>query len=358
MNRLRRHAIIVVPLLAVLALALPAWAQAPRTDTVALATGEVISNCKVLKESLRGVEVDKDLDGRSDITYSLKQVKEIKYGDEPQYLRDARLDKNKPGAAQKYIDALKNAYTDSATSKWILQHAYYEIARKYEEMATTDDKFQDEAVKAYEKLLNDIPESRYAVQVRFNLAEMNLYRGEAEQARKVLDALIGKGYGSEAENQARLLQARSFLLVMQGEEAEKALAQIKDDEVKDAELRHRLDVLRAASQAARGNLDTAYAALVKVIDAAAPTEDSVRAEAYAVIGDLLKQRGRSEEALLAYLRVYFMYPDADTTTRARALVGATLCLKRMNRVEDARTFQAEVMHKFPGSFWEKKLNEE
>lgn len=339
------------------------WSQSTRRDEVTLTNGERLTG-KVLSESWKGLELDRDLDGQTDTTYPLKDVKQAVYGEQPRYMLDATLLQSNPEKSQEYIDALRRAYVDRVSSKWILQHAYYGIARRYEELAATDEKYVPMALEAYEKLLTDIPDTRYVVQVRTNLGQLFLYRGEMDKARQMLSALLGRGFGDGVEAEVRMLQAQTYLLDNRIDEADKLLDQINADRLADGAAKQRLAVLAADVQVARHEYEPAFDALAKVLSQ--NPDKRICAESYAVLGDLFRLRGRYEEALLAYLRVRFVYGEAEPSTgvapaepatQARALVGATQCFRKLNRTEDAGKFRDEVKERFPGSVWETRVKE-
>ena len=83
----------------------------------------------------------------------------------------------------------------------------------------------------------------------------------------------------------------------------------------------------------------------------------VEAQAYVVLGDVFRLRGRNEEALLAYLRVHLMCDDVDAVTHARALVGAVKAFRKLGRREQSRQLREALTRRFPGALWERKLRE-
>ena len=67
---------------------------------------------------------------------------------------------------------------------------------RYKEYAKLQKKFSEEGPpKLYQKLVDDIPDTRYALKLRLNLSEVFLARGEMVQARKNLDGLIAGDFG-------------------------------------------------------------------------------------------------------------------------------------------------------------------
>ena len=350
---LKRPGVVVLVMLVVVAGGASAWAQTPPRDRVVLTNGERLSG-SVLKESWKGIELDKDMDGTADVVYKLEEVEELVYGDRPKYMEEAGKLRGKPESTTEYINTLKRAYFDRATSKWQLQHAYYELAKQYEELSARDDQYLPKALDAYQKLLDDIPETRYALQLRMDLGEMFLSRGELERSRKNFQGLIGGGFGREIETLARFRQAQTYLLQDDPDGATKVLNQLDAGEL-DGLNRAKLTVLTAEVLLGRGRYDEAFDALLKVLSRESPR--AIQPEVYVALGDVFRVRGRPEDAMLAYLRAYLMYDKVDSVTQARALVGMTKASRRMNRKERVHRFRTELLDRFPGSLWEEKLKQ-
>jgi predicted negative regulator of RcsB-dependent stress response len=342
--------------LAVLLLAGGLSAQKAGTDAVQLTAGGQPVTGAVIKESWRGVEIDTDGDGQANATYPLSQVVKVNYGNDhyPLYLSKAKLLAHAKGKEQEYLDEMQEAYRDRETSPWVLQHAYYDIAQKYMEMAQKEDKYLPLALQAYDKLLTDIPETRYAPEVRLNEANMFFQRGELDEAHKRLAPLYGKGFDPAIEARGLMLDVQILLLGDKPDQAETVLGKVSPT-LADAHLKSIMIVLRAEVQIAKKQFDPAYQALVKVV--ADKTDDSVKAEACAALGDLLRLNARPEDALLAYLRAKLMYKDVDPFTQARILVGAIECCDKLERQDKAREFREEIRTQFPNSVWLKKVKQ-
>jgi predicted negative regulator of RcsB-dependent stress response len=351
-------AVTLAGLLALLVLPLPVQGQgtpAPgeRRDLVELTSGAKLSG-KVIEESWKGLKLDKDLDGKSDETIELDKVKTVTYGDRPDYLVKAILLVGKTDKQQEYIEALSRAYFDKNTSKWQLQHAYYKIAQEYEKLSVTDEQYVAKALDAYQKLLDDIPDSRYAPQLRMNLGDLFLARGELDRARKNFQGAIGSGFTADIETRARIRQAQTFLLENKPDQAETTLNQVPAAGLSPLNAAE-LTVLKADVLTTRGQYDKAYDMLLGVITDKKAA--AIEPEAYEVLGDIFRLQNKNEEALLAYLRVHLMYGDVDAVAHARALVGAVKAANRLNRKEQARALQEELLRRHPGSLWAGKLRE-
>ena len=332
--------------------ALPAQ-RAPQ-DQVQLTTGRVPVSGTVLKESWKGVEIDTDGDGTANTSYPIEQVVKVRYAASPRYMADATLLASRPGKEAEYIALLQQAYRDKETSPWILQHAYYDIAQKYMQMAQKEEKYLPLALAAFDKLLADIPETRYAPEVRLSEADMFLERGELAEAHKRLAPLYGKNFDAATEARGLTLDVQILLLDDKPDQADAALRKISPA-LADVHLKSIIVVLGAEVQIAKKQYDPAYQTLIRVI--ADKTDDSVKAEAYAALGDLLRLANRPQDAVLAYLRAKLMYHEIDPFTRGRVLVGAIACFKKLDREDKARELREEIETDFPNSIWIKKVNQ-
>jgi tetratricopeptide (TPR) repeat protein len=346
----QRLTIAVMMAMVLVVAASTAPAQTVRRDLVELNSGERLSG-KVLEESWKGVKLD-PLDGKAPQTFELEKVKAVTYGEKPQYLVEAMGLKDKAEDRDKYIETLKRAYYDKSSSKWLLQHAYYDIAQEYEKQSATDETCVAKALEAYQKLLDDIPESRYAPQLRMNLGDMFLARGDLAQARKNFQGVVGSGFGPESETRARFREAETYLLENNSDDAAKVLNQVKTDGL-GALTQARLTVIKADVLSARGQYDKAYESAVDVLNDRKTA--AIEPEVYTVLGDVFRAENQNEEALLCYLRVHLMYEDVDPIMHARALVGAVKVCRRMGLKDKARELQEELTRLFPGSLWEGKL---
>ena len=349
----RRLGVTLVMLLVLSTGSVCLWAQMTRRDAVTLQSGQRVTG-RVLKESWKGVELDQDLNGVVDETYKLSEVQNVNYGDKPKYLEEAAQLRDKPDKVKEYINTLKRAHFDQNTSKWLLQHAYYDLAKEYEKLALTDEEYISKVLEAYEKLLEDIPDSRYALQLRGDLGELFLARGDMARARKNYQALIGGGFGDVVENRARFRMAATYLLEGKADGVAELVEPLKNKELGKVD-QAKLKVIQAEVLMAQGRYADAHGLLVKTLGEGGPK--SSEPAIYLALGDVLSRTGGNEAALLAYLRVHLMYQDVEGLTQARALLGATRMCRRLNRKDDARAFREELLKRFPGPFWEGRLQQ-
>ncbi|HUW56338.1 MAG TPA: tetratricopeptide repeat protein [Planctomycetota bacterium] len=291
---------------------------------------------RVLEETWKTVTVDTDWDGVADGIYEADKVRRIEYADRPRYMLEAILLKRKP---PELIVKLGRAYMDDATPRHIRQHAYYDIADAWARIARTDVTELPKAVEAYEKLFREIPDSRYAVTGRIELGNLLLEMGKGDEAIRQFEALTSGKFGAENARLGKLRVARAELALKRYDRAEKILSSLATS-TPDVELNQEVKLLSARSMVGQGKYDEAHRTVTAVL-AQKPTE-KVRGMAYCVLGDLFAGRGQPKVALTAYLKVSMMYPETDSTERARAGAQAVRLLEELGRTEEAKELKRSL----------------
>ena len=318
----------------------PLCAQQGNQDVVVLADtkGTQRVTGTVLKETWQTVEVDRAGSGKADVAYETDQVRRIEYANQPRYMIDARLLKRNP---KELIDKLSRAYVDDSTPNYVLQHAYYQIAATYAELAKTDAAMLPKAVEAYDKLFSKIPDTRYAVTGRIELGNLLLDKGQGDQAIKQFKILADGGYGPKVARQGKLMVARMQMSLKQFDQAEKLLSDLATGGVgESAEFAQEVKLLRSRSLVGHKKFEEAYRDIQAVL-ADKPTERML-GMAYGVLGDLFAAKGLYKTALTAYLKVPMMYGAADDTEKVLAVEQACLMLEKLGRAEEARTLKKQL----------------
>lgn len=286
---------------------------------------------RVLEETWKEVTVDTDDDGVADNTYEADRVRRIEYANRPRYMLEGILLSRKPA---QLIVKLSRAYVDDATPRHIRQHAYHDIAEAHAKLARTDASELPKAVEAYEKLFREIPDTRYAVSGRIELGNLLLEMGKGDQAVRQFNALTSGKFGRENARLGKLRVARVELALKRFNRAEKLLGELEASAAgTSAEVDQEVKLLRGRSMVGQAKYDEAYRTVTGVLSE--KPSGKVKGMAYCVLGDLFAGRGKSKTALTAYLKVSMMYPETDSTERARAGKEAVRLLKELGRTEQA-----------------------
>ena len=114
---------------------------------------------------------------------------------------------------------------------------------------------------------------------------------------------------------------------------------------------------RAGVLLAAGKHDEAYKAFLEVAQKAPEGDYQTKAKAYNAIGDALMGKGRTREALLAYLRVRVLYFKSRDEL-PHALYGAARCFTVLRRANEARELVALLTKDYPKSAWTAKAKKE
>jgi len=337
---MRRLQIILAMLVTTALAAGPVFAQ-QRNDIVVLQgkTGTQKVSGRVLAETWKSVLLDRDHDNRADVEYDAAQVRRVEYGNRPRYMVEAILLKRKPN---ELIAKLTRAYVDETTPKYVLQHAYYDIAAAYAELADKDADELPKAVQAYERLFRDIPDTKYAVTGRIELGNLLLGAGRTEEASRQFKALADGPFGEKVAREGKLMTARAELALKRFDRAEKLLAELATSaKAEDAESLQEVKLLRSRSLIGQKKYDEAYKNVETVLSEG--PSNKVLGMAYCVLGDLFAERAADETALTAYLKVLVMYPETDAAEAGRARKQACLILDKLGRTEEAETLKRSVV---------------
>jgi predicted negative regulator of RcsB-dependent stress response len=325
------------------ALAGTAQAQQPTKDKVLLKSGQSVVGVVVTRETWEGVEVEKE--GGAKQTYKYDDVEKVSYGAPPRtpkYLMDGQLLKREP---KKLIDTLSRAYVDDSTPKCIRQHAYILVAQACGDLAKTGKGDVAKAVEAYDKLFTDIPDTCYAVTGRFDLANLLIELGQPDKAVKPLEVIASGKFGAKATREAKLLIAAADVKAKKYAEAEKLFADLAKEPAEDAEFKQQLELMRCRCQVEQKKLDEGYKGVMAVL-AGKPSNKSL-GKAYNILGDILAERGRYQEAATAFLKVPYMYPEAGVPEQVYAYQHAMEMFDKLGRAEDVKELKKELKVKFP-----------
>lgn len=329
---MRRATTTMTVLLAAALAAQSAWAQGNTRDRVTITQrgGTTSVTGTVLSETWKGLELDKDGDGRADVVYEIDQVVKVDYVKLPRYLLDARLLRSKP---KELIAQLMRAYNDDATPARILQHAYYEIAKACANEAAADPAQLPKAAEAYNKLFAKTPDTRYAVTGRVELGMLQLGMGKPEQAIATFRELADGAFGPAVARRGRLLMARAQLSSGNYADAERSLTLVAEGlKMNETEMAQEVKLLKGRSLVGQKKFDAAWATVNEIL--AANPSNKIVAMAYGVMGDYFAAKGDFRAALLAYLKVPLMYGDADAVENAESTRQACEMLKQLGRAKD------------------------
>ncbi len=327
--------------LAILLAALLAAAFTPGVASAQMKKDTVILNKKVgdrkeysgrvLSEDWKTTELDTDGDGRADKTFQTADVDHIEYNvdHQPKYMVEAKLLKTKD--PKQYMEKLSRAYNDDATPKFVLQHAYYNIARTATDLAKTEPAMAASAIDAWQKLFARVPDTRYSIAGRQELGAFLLAQGKNDAALKAFKELADGPYGPAVAQSAKMMMARTEMESKHYPEAERLLTQAAAGiKLTDTEALQEVKMLQCRAIIGQKRLDDAYAMITATLgEKAAPNK--TLGMLYSVMGDYFAAKGNYKAALTAYLKVPLMYPETDAVEKASSIRLACSMLEKLGR---------------------------
>lgn len=323
-----------------------------QADEVLLLDGSKFSNCKVLKENAREVQVDLDGNGAADKTVPSEEVADIQYADRSVDYLQAELFV-KSGSYARAVEAFQAIAQKAARPSWLATYADYYRAVALERWAASEPAKAPTAVQALSEFITRHGDTRFIYQARLSLAEAYLVQGKLAEVRRLAEAVVGEKPNTRWAHDGRLLLARVKLNEKDAQGAARdfdaVLAAIKD---KRSPIWARATVGKGLALLAQDKLDDAERLLMDLIET---TQDSAtRARAYNALGDGHFKRGEYAEARLKYLRVVLLYFQADAVEHAKALYQAAECFRRLGEQERADALFKELVRRYPGTPWAAK----
>ena len=363
---MRRHTKAIIPALAaamVLTVALTAGAATlTMPDRIVLEDKTQITGVRIFRADVDGIEYQK-FDGRGDRkTVPVSNVNEISWGDAGDFRRVMSLYKR--ARLREALELLRSLPEIGPRAFWYAPLRQLMIGKCLYRMRK-----YDEAVTHFETVVKQHARSYYVLTAIEGLARSYGKKRDLKRAAEAYAKLDpGNSYASPGspEPYGKMLQwkgreqmAKLFVqLEGRAEEASKIFAGLAAGtsgvlDKPPAELKPHLKTIAAIYQRALlGSVDALIKAgkqeqARKLIEKISEqiTKKSVRVGMYARLGDLLAaeaakapdaaKKSLRKKALLAYMRVYILYPGGKAQ-RARCMLGAAIASRQLGSPDDNR----------------------
>jgi tetratricopeptide (TPR) repeat protein len=297
---------------------------------VALCAGDIVvlkgnrgkTEGRVSSDGMKGVVVTVARGGTGEMTYSPDQVDKVVYEKTPVeygYGMSSMAAGNFDDAVIHFEGALGEEHAP-LLEQYILMNmgtCLYEM-RKY-----------DQAVTYFEKLKDMGDDTRYKVEARKYLIDLNLSLGDTRKVKKLLDEL---DRGNSKSEQVAIMTIRARV-EEQGKRYAEALQlynQAISKAATDPDMAGGAEIGAVRCLVSLKKYDDAVRRITSLVRGSHEPQEF--AEAYLLMGDALKAQASTPEeweaALLAYLRVPALY-GGDERTEARALLEASRCYSQM-----------------------------
>ncbi|MBM4049470.1 MAG: tetratricopeptide repeat protein [Planctomycetes bacterium] len=332
----------------------PAQPAAPSaTDTVTLKSNRVITG-RVAADTYEKVDVEvTGADGQKSVVSSpAAEVREVRYGDQPSAYAQAMFDQ-KQGKHEAVVAGLDKLLKDPKSPRWMPQYALLNMATSYVAWAERDKAQYAQAQAAFERLVKEVPNSRFTVEARLGLSQCCMALGQHDKAAAALADLVAGKFGEGPALQGELLAGKSLEAQEKVADAEKKYAAVAArgekgfPELATAGLLNRAGCLTKMQKYA-----DAQGILVKLAKEA-QTED-LKALAYNNLGECLLAQKELREAQLAFLRVVVLYFKVKDE-HGRALYWSGQCFEKRGDPSRANELYDELRSKYPNSAWAKKV---
>ena len=330
--------------------------------------------CNILEETYRYIKVKSQDETRTIYTdpkyadsASAKKiiVVDVKHGQFPPKFAQANIDRRNRQYAAAFEGFKEAASEVTGNRQWLAPYLWYyagETAFNEAKYGQVDPKSKQqwykEAADKFGKLVGAIENHYFVPDARLGLARTQIRLDEFTRARQTLQAIENSDYPDDVRMAARVWNGR--LLVEEGrfEDAIEKLQALAEEFMGN---QPRLAYLAKLSEAYawQGKENFARAEdLFQKVGLRSP-EMEMRAEAFNSRGLSLKKRGQQREALFSFLRVIVLHHSIRNEYQ-KALYHGAITSKEYysNAPRRARELGMRLAHKFPNSYWAKRLKTE
>jgi len=327
-------------------------AEKPVRDTVLLRGKKPVLGV-ILRDGWDIVAMDTSGDGAADQNFPAQDVASITYGDTPDAYRQAMF----LFRAYRYAEALalfeKASKDATPRAFWFKPAVAYHLAECRRRISPEDKDALTELAKVFTTIAEQHAESRMAPAAVYSLGRCHLALGNDRSADAAFSKLLEQGkYAPPWPQVAKLGRARLLSAEKKYDDAialcrevrAKAPTLLDKDDAAEA-VATLTDILTAAArydEARRIHMDRARKADEKDV--------RTKALAYNAIGDICMAENKTDDALLAYLRVRVLYFQ-DKQQLPRALFGAAACFKILKKPAQAHSIIALLKKDYPKNPW-------
>jgi tetratricopeptide (TPR) repeat protein len=187
--------------------------------------------------------------------------------------------------------------------------------------------------------------------VRELIGDLLMTVGEYDKAINYYQT-AAKTSGPRRKAICRLKTGKASLAAGKPKQAVKVYEQLADDE-KSTDLAPLGQLAAARALLIQQKPDEAIALVEPLIEKIDPEDRQLSAETYNTLGTALRETGRFEEALLAFLHVDILYPT-DTDAHAEALANITKLWNELKRADRAAETEKILQNRYQNSRWNLK----
>ncbi len=284
---------------------------------------------------------------------SVDQVERIQYDGPTGAVLAQAWFKERAGNYEDAVQSYERALRQAPEGSFVRIAAEFARARALAKWAQVDPAKATDAEGALKQFIAQHRNTRHYYPALNWLYRVQLALGKTDVAQQTLAELE---QSPVAGFQVEAALARAELLMRGGnvDEAAAILADLSGKENLSDELKLRIRLLMAEVKAARGEVEEAVKELRVVIDSAPPENETVNARAFLTLGRVYERADKVMDAILAYLYVDLMLPEA-AQYRAEALARLSDLWARAGRPDRARQARELLLQEYPNSQWARQL---
>lgn len=290
------------------------------------------------------------------IKVAANDVESIAWTGEPPEFNLARGDEKGGRFARAIEGYTKSLAANKASNPLVKTDLEYVIARTTAKIALSDASKIDEAIKKLEDFRSKNGEHyRYYEAVGF-LGQLYMAKKDFIKAQTAFDQL-GKAPWKETQMASRINSGKLAQADNKTEDALKAFDEViamKAEGPQEESQRQEAMLGKSRILVVQKSYDEALKLLDEVIAKAAAEDAKVQAEAYIRQGDCLREQGKDNDALLAYLHVDVLFPS-EKLLHAEALFHLSRLWEKVGQKGRATETRERLETEFPNSDWTKQL---
>ncbi len=338
-----------------LSMAACAWLAAvsasPALDSIKTKTGSIL--CKIVSSSPLKVEITQGANSEHK-EIPVNQIDVIYYGEEPAPLKNAK-NNILAGRYEEALNLLSHLKTDSISRKELREDLDFYTALSNAHLAIDGEVKIADAGRLMTAFIKNYPDSYHyfqACQVVGDLLAANRSFAQAQEYYAKLAKAPWPDY------QMRAGAAIGHALLANGKNSqaldafENVLANPADDPLSQAQ-RRSATLGKAAALVALNKNDQAIALVNSFLDKADPEDAADMARAYNVLGNALRQQGKTKEAVLAFLHVNLLYPTPPDA-HAEALYYLAKLWDDLHKTDRAARARQTLEQQYKNSTWAQK----
>jgi tetratricopeptide (TPR) repeat protein len=332
-----------------------AWLAAVATssalDSVKTKSGSIL--CKIVGSSPLKVDVEQGANAeRKEIP--VNQIDTIYYSEEPASLKSAK-NNILAGRDEEALNLLSRLKTDASSRRELREDIEFYTALASAHMAVEGAGNIVDAGRAMTAFIKNYPNSYHYFQACQVVGELFAANRSYAQAEEYY-AKLAKAPWPDYRMRAGVAIGHALLENGKFPEAldafEKVLANAADDPLSRAQ--NRAAVLgKAAVLVAMKKPDEATALANSFLNGADPEDSAGMARAYNVLGNALRQQGKTKEAILAFLHVDLLYPTPPDA-HAEALYNLARLWDDLHKTDRAARAQQTLKQQYQNSHWAQK----